>query len=335
MRLFTIVSLLLTAQCSVFYEDSTSHSFATYGHQIRTFDETLPTALEDLFWLCSEPLVLEEGSTEIDLLGICGLSALGGDPGLIALYTILSMGDTELEEPLTLSMQDETIVQEFELWRYSCTVEVTPIVTVDRIALYDLDAQWVDHDGAPSMHVDFDFNEGIEAEVSFDASPVVCNSSWLNRYADRFVSRVFDYTHVVDMPDADLDLWIEFSRAADSSSWGPSASSMRLQVEIDAEMSIGEIDTNTVFNILPADLKQGILSTAGFDPSTHEDAIEDDVENALAGLETVLEAQFASDLESICDIDISDGELVIMSDDDCISDSSIRSAKRYEPRWSR
>jgi hypothetical protein len=335
MRLFSIFSLLLSTGCGVFYQDSTSRSVVTYGHQIRTFDETLPEAMEDLFWLCSEPLVLEEGDTEIDLLGICGPGALGGDPGVNALYNILSLGEMQFEEPLTLSDQSETIVQEFRLWRYGCTVEVTPNVTVDRIALYDLDAQWVNHDGVPAMHVDFDFDEGIEADVSFEYSPVRCNPSWLNRYANRFVSRVFDYTHTVSVPDADLDLWITFSRASSFSNRSPSASSMHLEVEVEADMSLGEIDTNSLFDVLPADLREGILDTAGFDSSEHEATIEDDIEDALVGLETVIEMQFASDLESICDIDISGGNLVVMSDDDCISDGSVRGATQYQSRWSR
>jgi hypothetical protein len=50
------------------------------------------------------------------------------------------------------------------------------------------------------------------------------------------------------------------------------------------------------------------LRTSGFDSSSHENPIEDDVEYALDGLQTVIEAQFASELESICDIDISDGD---------------------------
>ena len=83
---------------------------------------------------------------------------------------------------------------------------------------------------------------------------------------------------------------------------------MHLQVEIEADMSLGDIDTNTLFDLLPAELKAGILSTSGFDSSSHEDAIEEDVEYALDGLQTVIEAQFASELESICDIDISGGD---------------------------
>jgi len=335
MRLSTIFLALASTHCGVFYEDSTSRSVVTYGHDIRRYDETLPEAMEVLIWECSTPLVLEEGITEINLLETCTEDFFTPGTGPNALYNLLSLGLPELAEPLTLSRVSETIEPEFSLWGYGCSVEVTPIVTVDRIALYHMQAEWDTRDGVPAMHVNFDFDEGIEAEVSFDYELVQCNPSGLNRYGNWLVSRVFGTPHTVTLPDPDLDLWLTLSRTSDGVGWSPSGPLMRIDADVEAEMTLGDIETDTLFDTLPDDLQEAVLETAGFDANVHESTIEGNLEDALVGLETTTEAYFDAELEAICDIDISGGDLVITSDEDCRSDARTSGASRYKSRWSR
>jgi len=59
-------ALTLSVGCSTFYEIDDYN-----GLDRATFDETLPDALDDLFATCAEPIVLDDATTEIDLLAGC------------------------------------------------------------------------------------------------------------------------------------------------------------------------------------------------------------------------------------------------------------------------
>ena len=59
-------ALALTSGCTIFYEIDDYN-----GLERATFDETMPDALDDLFATCADPIVLDDSTTEIDLLAGC------------------------------------------------------------------------------------------------------------------------------------------------------------------------------------------------------------------------------------------------------------------------
>jgi hypothetical protein len=321
-HLFLSLSILSTG-CGAFYEDTTSTSAATYGHQIRTFDESLPNSMENLFVECVDVIVLEDGMTEIDPIGDC-IPPDSTDTSWLAdlIRTAQGTGETELAAPLSLSQVSEASTHEFKIWRdYGCSVDVTTIVSIDQVALYDLKANWTRRYGDPVMAIDFDFDEGLEAEISFQYSPVNCSVSGLNGYATRAIARVLGRTYTVTMDRPDLDIYLYFFKTPDGLRWSRSGQLMKLDVELVSAFRLNSIDTNTLFDRLPSDLREGILASAGFDPQEHEAQIDDGIEAALAPMAESIAAQMNLGLGAVCDIKVENGDLVLIANDDCVPDS--------------
>ena len=127
MRRFTTTlsfaaAIALTTGCGTFYETDDYN-----GLDQVTFDETMPDALDDLFATCADPIVLDDSTTEIDLLAGCpeaspeftadgaGLLHWGMANGYAASSFDLdgSLFPTEMEPMLTaehtVSLTDEAI----------------------------------------------------------------------------------------------------------------------------------------------------------------------------------------------------------------------------------
>lgn len=323
MRQFLLISSILSTGCGEFYDDTISTRTATYGHQIRTFDDALPNAMEDLFRECVDVIVLYDGMTEIDPVGDCSTTAATDMSRLNFLISnAQTAGQTELAAPLSLSQVSEAKTHEFNIWRdYGCSVDVTTNVSINEIALYDLNATWTHRDGDPIMAIDFDFDEGLEAEISFQYEPVDCTVSWLNGYATRTIARVLGRTYTVTMDSPDLDVYMYFFKTPDGLRWSRSGQLMKLDTELVSAIHLNSIDTNTLFDRLPSDLRDGILATAGFDQQEHEERIDDGIEAALAPMAEAIAERMNLGLGAICDIGVEGGDLVLTADDDCVPDS--------------
>jgi hypothetical protein len=331
MRLTAILTTIcLLAGCSTnldsFFEDSTSSSAATLGFSVRTLDNSLPNAMEYIFQDCNDSMVLSDGQEELEPLGYCqgtNYDAVhpAGSPRQ-QLATILD-APSQLEEPLELSGQSSTTLQSFSFWGIQCSVEITTNVDVEEVALYDLQAWWTTRSGKPALQIDFDFDEGIDAEVSFIRGPVNCTRSWLNRYARSALDVVLGSSHSVSLTAPDLDLWFKVSRGNQSlisvtgNIFNNSTIGL-LEVDVEARMRLGTVQSGTVLDALPSEVRSGILAGAGFQAWRHENAIEDGLENALEGVAVQLEDLADSSLGPICSVERVSGELVIRSDSDCV-----------------
>ena len=302
----------LTSGCSAFHDSSTSTSLQTWGFEETTFDERLPDAMEHLFWDCTEPLVLTDGQEEVDLLGNCQSWYYDAGTPENTLAMLLTMQDVTLSEPLALSSAGEPTTIGFQLWgRYACSTEVTPTVEVQEVELYDLQSWWTTRNGDAALRVDFDFDAGVEAEVSFSRGPVTCGYTWMNRYA---IDPVLNSSFQFELSQPDLDIWFVLSET----------NSHQLQVEVEAEMDIGEILVGNALDLLPTDFKEDLLASQGFSVSEHEDNISMGIEDAFAGVAEAVERAVDDELEAICSVTVSSGELVLMSDDDCSTTTDAR-----------
>jgi len=316
------ILLTLATGCNAFYDTSTSTSVTSYGFEERTFDDRLPDALEYLFWDCTEPLVMMDGQTEVDLLGNCDSSYYRYGSPEHSLAMLLTMQDLELTEPLALSSVGEPSLIAFDFWGWDvCSVEVTPTVEVNEVALYDLQSWWTTRGGDAALRVDFDFDAGIEADVSFSRGAVSCSQSWMSRYAAATIDPVLNSTFSVELSRPDLDIWFVFSKNT----------SNQLEVEVEAQMDIGEILVGNALDLLPSDFKEDLLENQGFRASEHEQNIASGIEAGLEGVAVAIEATADDELDAICSVEYDSGEMLLSSDLDCVSNADARSSSA----WSR
>jgi hypothetical protein len=315
-------TLLLTTGCSAFYEDTTSRALTTYGFQVRTFDEALPDALEHIFWDCREPLTLSDGQTDLDLLGNCEpWNYPAGSPEQ-ALASLLATQPATLTQPMSLSSVAQSIRPSFELFGVGCAVTITPTVTVSDVSLYDLRSSWTTRNNRPALAIDFDFDDGIQAEVSFVRGPVSCSNRWIASYARSVLDTALSTPVSLAFRTPDLDLWFLFDRGTVTTvdvGTGAEDETGVLVVDVEARMQLGDLSTGTLLDTLPTAVKTAILQTAGFDPEPHAQNIETSVEAALQSTAQGLEAHADAVLDEICSVSRDSQRLQIWTDDDCVS----------------
>jgi hypothetical protein len=297
-KLITVTSLMaLSTACSSFTDVSTSGNVTD-----TVFDRAFPDALEEVFATCSDPLRLEPGDDTVDLTDGCNYATdVSSTNGQLIAALLMTQGTVDLAEPISgdVGSMDFTI-DGFPWPLQNCEVDIEADINFEGIRLFDLQADWVTHDGSPSLRIDFDFN-GTQTLASVDIDATAnCPSGFNEWLIQKRLDKHLNGSRNVNASGLDLDVWVMFDEENDS-----------VVSDLDVEFDVGSVDI--------AGVNWDKLYT---DPSDVEDEARDELqsqaqsifEDALSELpEIALDLLFNGIDEDapVCDLDVSGGEFTV------------------------
>ncbi|MFN3198980.1 MAG: hypothetical protein ACE366_11335 [Bradymonadia bacterium] len=289
--------------CSIFYDVEESA-----GVTKTIFDDTLPSSLSEVFEECTEPLIIEGGIDEIDMLGSCTIhdtDSAGADAVVMSL-ALNGPIDLGASIPRRLYTGTETI-DGFSWPMQNCEVDFDFTVRLDKLKMYNLDSAWTNHGGDPALWIDFDFNRWADV-VEFKVEHTVDCPSRINEGILRglFNVAIPSGWRQMEIDGLDLDIWVELYDAGDE-----------VGAELALDIDLTELDTDTYLSDLPIS-DEVILGALGFSLSNIEDEIEDQLYDALASLPGEVADLINGELpdgHTVCSVSQSGGELTVTTDD--------------------
>ena len=302
--LITAAALVTTAGCSVFYDQ-----VAISGVTETTYDDSLPASMETVFAECAEPLTITGSTDEIDLAGSCVLADMPDTASQTFLSALLINGPVDLGGAVGTTLYSGVEVIDTIPWpMQNCEVELDYRVRLDALKLYDLMAGWRNHGGEPSLWIDFDFETWSDV-VDFRVDHTVDCPSWIN---ENTLTGLFNVAipsgwRQMSLRGLDLDLWITLADGGSD-----------IVADLDLDVDIAEIDTDTYLSNLPGNVDQAVLNALGFDLGNIEDEIEAQLRSALADLPDTMADMLNGELPDghiVCGVEVDANELVVTSDD--------------------
>jgi len=134
------LAVLLCAGCGVFHD-----SVESAGVTETTFDDTLPSTLESVFAACSDPLVLNDSTSQIELLSGCDYGDMSGVAEQTLYLGLATMGPIGLAgsifpPELSTALNDIYLVEGFDFPIQNCKIFVELVMDFGRVQLSDLRA---------------------------------------------------------------------------------------------------------------------------------------------------------------------------------------------------
>lgn len=271
------------------------------------FDGRLPSAMEEVFASCHDPLVIEPGMTSVSLTNGCTFADVTSAEGQALLFALAAQGDMELGAPIPEDVAVfEDVIDGLPWPVQNCEIRITTAVEFDGLDLYDLDAAWTTHDSRPSLHVDFDF-DGTQrvgtADVDVDIDCPSGLSEWLIKTFKNKMIDEADGRHAIYASSMDLDLWIELS-----------STSSDLSGVTDVRFTVGDLWVDIDWSALD-------VNGASYEESSRalfESEADAMLEDALADLGETTAELLEDAIPSghvICSVSQSGGQLTLKSDD--------------------
>jgi len=322
-NLFALIDLTTLSGCFAFEPTSYSTDEDTYKFSILNIDYT--ESMETVFDDCLYAVSFEHVDTSIDIDPCSyyyegtsyndeylnwGINWYYTDPADVSVSAVDLSMDSALVEVSGAYYIDNKF--------FSCDLDITPHITLDRMRLYDLRADWMTRDGDPTLWMDFDFDYGLEAELSFSYTPT-CTFWNFSDAADPYLSE----TYTIALEGADLDAYTSVTAASGA-----------LVLDTDIEFGFTGFDLSAIDHF-PAPIRDALLASDVFDP-THQSTVISEALEALAEDLTESpqrnEQSWLRNLSSdqVCktehiyevsrDGDVTN-QLRIYTDDDCVSDS--------------
>ncbi len=278
--------------CSTFY-DETFSTVLLHDHQILTFDDRLPGAIETVYDDCHDPLVVDP-ETLITPLGTCSGQPL--DPGWtleeVALATVLaSLDDIDVSGAFPQDVEAALT----DIFKFSgafpfplqnCEVFIELDMQLNGVALTNMDAAWLDVGGVPTLRLSLEQDASIsliEGDIDGDVDcPVALNEPMIQPHLP-------NGPHTIDLSSVDLtvDLGLQVvgGQVVADTSVQLSLGSLSITPPLSAEVvsRIGDIDTllASTTELTVADLANSIAAqiSAALDPLSDlvASAINDEV----------------------------------------------------------
>lgn len=301
------LGLALSSGCDVFYSVK-----ETGGVTKTTFDETLPTALEEVFGQCTEPLDLEPGLAEIDLLNGCTAPDVDSAGAQALVLALTLAGPIELADPLPTNIASGVAHIDNIPWpMQNCEVDLDYDVRLDRLRLLDLDSWWMERpSGKEALRIDFDFPSAANAAEFRVVTTVDCPSP-INELA---LNAAFDVAipsgwRQITLSGLDLDLYIELEDAGDD-----------VNAELKVLVAIGDVTTDTYLSALndqAPGLDDSVLSALGLEIDDVKAMLKAELLDALSELPDQVADLINGELpegHTICSLAVSQGDLIITTD---------------------
>ncbi|MEM6927857.1 MAG: hypothetical protein AAF602_13075 [Myxococcota bacterium] len=287
------LALLALAACNLFSDTAVTIE----GHTLRTFDDRLPDAMEQVFADCMEPIVIAHNDT---VAGPWTCSAYPAGSPEAAVADLLALDSASV--PMTLFTPPIT------LFVRSCTITYSPRYELHAVALYDLDASWRSHTNGPGLRIDFDFEEGWGVDV-FPGATATC-ANWWDQWVVDSQMATLNAGVTAFFTDPDLDIRV-----------GLNATTGRSDIAVD--VGVGELDPTGYFDAVSyLDVLGG---TRLLNPLVIENRFGAALEAALAGANADVTSALGG-LGELCSAQVVGGELELVHDEDCEIDW-------FLPRW--
>lgn len=309
--LMTCVLVTLGATgCSTYYDETQSSTLFVY-RQTLTFDDRLPSAMENVFDDCHDPMVLDP-SAVIDPLGSCAgqpLNAYGGIEEQMLALALATQSDIDLTDSFPGGIEDALVdIYKFEdvmPWpMQNCEIFIELDMDLDGLALTDLDARWVEHGGVPSLHVDFDRQTSLSF-ISGDIDGDVDCPSAINEPVIQ--PHLPNGSYTIDLTGVDLDLWFEFEIVGGE-----------VSTSVEADFDIGGANISPALSNLLVDNVGDIESILEQSTGMALDDLADDVTAELgvqlAPLAASLDSAINNEIEAgytVKSVSVVSGELVV------------------------
>lgn len=294
----------------VFYTTTTT-GFPTNTGTV-TFSNAFPTALEDVFATCHEPLTFTPDTTALDLGGTC--TATGDLPTSESqlLWIFLNAEPAVnvtgvIPADVVFAMTDIYHIDNVFPWPVqNCEVYIDlGGMNVNGVQLGDLQASWATHSsGSPALHVDFDGVTGTSFASGIIDGDVDCPNPINEPFLQPMVPDGF---HRVLLNNLDLDVWLKFSWTRTTVTATPQVDFNIGSITIDPPLS--EEVTNRV-----GSFEQMIEDFGGISKAQ----METNVETALAPMLNDIAANAAAMIQDavpenhqICNISVSGGQLIM------------------------
>lgn len=295
--------------CSLMTTQETEGSKTTV-----TFGDDILGSLENVFATCNDPFVIQSGMSELSLAGDCEVSDGANTNEQLILVGLISQGTMSLggEIPEDIDSTSETI-SGLSWPLQNCEVTFNTEVRFDSLEMTDLQARWAeDSQNVPELRIDLDFGADKVGEVEIDIV-VDCPSSlstWLVNAFTKELRNEANGVHNIYSNGRDLDLTFELDHDGEDIY-------AELFTEFRADNLFIDIDWTKVEQLSFLWFTVDVTDGEEIEESARKDfetAVDDILEESLGDLEETVEDILMSGIpsdETICDIDVKNGDLLI------------------------
>lgn len=298
------LSLGLSSGCDAFYTVHEGDLTET------TFDDTLPAALETVFSACSAPVRIEGGDTGLDVFDSCDITVMSEEEQVLAIG-LATASPFALPSPLPslLGVISDVPVLLPGL-PAECPVLVSAYAEFNALVIEDLSASWSTHNGVAALELEPVFAD--EPIVTFVTNSLVPGSCWASNFGAALALHLHtkavlpDGAHSLSVDQLDMDLFVHLEDGGDEviSEMVVDLGSMSVTSDVDlvedlVVLALGAMGTaESDLDELAEEIFQGSLATA-----TLQQLVDDAIYAELDPSQTV------------CDVEVTSGELVITTDD--------------------
>lgn len=312
--LFTTLCMLgLTGTgCSTYYDETNSATLFQHRKTI-TFDDRLPSAMENVFDDCHDPITFDP-TTSLAPLGSCEgqpLTDYGGVEEQVLAIALASQGDIDLGGSfpggIDAALNDIHKFEDVLPWPLqNCEIFIELDLDLHGLALTDLDARWLNHSGTPSLRVDFDRDTSqpfISGEIEGDVDcPSAINEPVVQPHLP-------DDNYTINLTGVDLDIWFEFE-VVDG----------QIETSVDSDVDIGGISISPAFSPMVTDnvgsIEDILEDSTGMALADLTADIEDAINDEMSGLAGSLDDAINDELDdgyTAQSVEIDGGELKIVA----------------------
>jgi len=290
---------VLAPGCDYFSDTTTS---STQVNTV-TWDERLPSGMEEWFATAIEPLEIVPGMESIDLG--CELADLSSVEAQAFCFIAGAAGDVSLSSPVPEEIDSFTETIDGLPWPVqNCEINFDGPISFEGLSLFDLDAKWYTRGGKPTYRIDFDFNgrqDVAEIDIDIDVDCPSSVSTWLVNLFSSSVQKALRGKHDISAANMDLDIYISFEPNGD-----------RIDSEVDVRFLVGDVDIDLDWSKVKKYMSESEIE--GMAEDLFQTEGEDVFTQAFSGLgDTMADAleQTIEDGHEICSMKVQSGELVM------------------------